>query len=115
LEDKGFEFFTDEERDEFMIPIGQGFKDQTRSIELLEKLIIEERLAHGGHPILRWNIGNTVVVRDPAGNRKVQKAVSYGRVDGMIALALAAHAWGEFEIADEGPSIYDNVEDGVFM
>ena len=115
LEDEGFEFFSEEERDEMMISIGQGFKDQSRSVELLEGLIIEEKLAHNGHPILRWNVGNTVTVSDPTHARKFEKTKSYGRIDGCVALALAAHAWGEFELGDDGPSIYEDESVEVFM
>ncbi len=115
LEDEGLEFFTDEERDEQMIEIGQGFKDQTRSVELLENMVIEDKLAHAGHPILRWNVGNTVIVRDPSGNRKFEKTKSFGRIDGCVALALAAHAWGEFEIENEGPSMYEDEDAEVIM
>lgn len=108
LEDEGFEFFSDEERDEFLISIGQGFKDQSRSVELLETRIIEEKLAHGDHPILTWNVGNTVTISDPAGNRKFEKTKSFGRIDGCVALALAIHARGEFEIESEGESMYND-------
>ena len=108
LEDEGFEFFSEEEQKEFLIEIGQGFKDQTRSVEVLEGLAVESKLAHAGHAILRWNIANTVVVSDPANNRKFDKIKSYGRIDGTVALALAAHARSEFEIDDDGPSMYDD-------
>jgi len=33
---------------------------------------------------------NATVVSDPAGNRKLEKAKSSGRIDGMVALAMAA-------------------------
>jgi phage terminase large subunit-like protein len=32
---------------------------------------------------------NAVVQADPAGNRKLSKAKSTGRIDGMVALAMA--------------------------
>jgi len=34
---------------------------------------------------------NAVVTRDPAGNRKLDKAKANGRIDGMIALAMAVN------------------------
>jgi phage terminase large subunit-like protein len=33
--------------------------------------------------------GNAVAIRDPAGNRKLDKARSTGRIDGIVALAMA--------------------------
>jgi phage terminase large subunit-like protein len=33
-----------------------------------------------------------MVVMDPAGNRKFEKARSSGRIDGMVALAMAINA-----------------------
>ena len=32
---------------------------------------------------------NAVVIKDPAGNRKLDKAKSTGRIDGMVALVMA--------------------------
>lgn len=32
---------------------------------------------------------NAVVTRDPAGGRKLDKAKSSGRIDGLVALAMA--------------------------
>ena len=83
------------EDDTFLTPIGQGFLDQTRSLQVLDDLLLNRKLRHGNHPILKWNAANAVVVKDPANNRKIQKARSFGRVDGLIALALAAHVRGD--------------------
>ena len=39
----------------------------------LMKLVFEERIAHGGHPVLRWMMDNIYVRTDPAGNIKPDK------------------------------------------
>lgn len=88
LRDRGYEWPDDSS---FLQPIGQGFADQSRSLQVLEDLLLNRKLWHGNHPILKWNAANTVVVQDQAKNRKADKARSFGRIDGMIALALAAH------------------------
>jgi phage terminase large subunit-like protein len=75
-----------------LIPHGQGFKDMAPAIDLLEHAVAERRLAHGMNPILTWCIGNAVVTPDPAGNRKLDKSRSTGRIDGAVALAMALHA-----------------------
>lgn len=68
---------------------GQGFKDMSPAVDVLERLIVQRRLRHGKNPVLTWNANNAVVVRDPAGSRKLDKARSIGRIDGLIALAMA--------------------------
>ncbi|MCW2273320.1 phage terminase large subunit-like protein [Rhodoblastus acidophilus] len=69
--------------------IGQGFKDMAPAVDTLERLVVERRLRHGGHPLLTWCACNAVVTADPAGNRKLDKARSRGRIDGLVALAMA--------------------------
>ena len=49
LEDDGFT----------MIPFGQGFRDMSPPTKELMRLVLEHRLVHGGHPVLRWNIRRT--------------------------------------------------------
>lgn len=55
----------------------------------LEKLILEHRLVHGGHPVLRWMAGNVETETDAAGNQKPSKRLSTERIDGMVALDMA--------------------------
>jgi phage terminase large subunit-like protein len=72
-----------------LLPHGQGFKDMTPAIDIVERLVLQKQLRHGGNPVLRTCVANAVVVRDPAGGRKLDKAKSTGRIDGIIALAMA--------------------------
>jgi phage terminase large subunit-like protein len=46
-------------------------------------------LRHGGHPVLTMCAANAVVTKDAAGNRKMDKHKATGRIDGMVALAMA--------------------------
>lgn len=68
---------------------GQGFQSMSPALRDLEGEILNGRLAHGGHPVLTMCAANAVVQTDPAGNRKLSKAKSSGRIDGMVALAMA--------------------------
>lgn len=70
-------------------PHGQGYKDFSPSIEEFERLLLEEVFKHGGNPILRWCAANAVAVTDPAGNRKLDKKKSNGRIDGLVSLVMA--------------------------
>lgn len=75
-----------------MTPFGQGFKDMAPAIDKLERLVVERKLRHGGHPVLNMCAANSIADRDPAGNRKLNKAKSVGKIDGMVALAMALGA-----------------------
>lgn len=70
-------------------PFGQGFVSMAPALDSLERAISERRLAHGGHPVLQMCAANAIVEQDAAGNRKLTKAKSNGRIDGMTALATA--------------------------
>jgi phage terminase large subunit-like protein len=68
---------------------GQGFKDMAPAVDALEMAVLNGRLRHGGQPVLRWNASNACIIMDPAGSRKIDKSKSIGRIDGLIALAMA--------------------------
>ena len=55
----------------------------------LYKLLMEGRIIHGGHPVMRWMSGNVVVDTDPAGNIKCTKAKSPEKIDGIVAAIMA--------------------------
>ena len=67
---------------------GQGFKEMAPAVDKLERLVAEGKLRHGGHPLLNMCASNAVIETDPAGNRKLTKAKSGGRIDGLVALAM---------------------------
>lgn len=69
---------------------GQGFKDMAPALDAIEGKILNGTLRHGGHPVLTMCAANAVVMRSPAGDRKLDKAKTSGRIDGMVALAMAA-------------------------
>ncbi len=81
--------FTPEEVEEHFVEFGQGFQDMSPALRTLESLLLEGRLQHGDHPVLKMCAGHAVVQTDPAGNRKFTKAKASGRIDGMVALAMA--------------------------
>lgn len=69
-----------------MIPVRQGFPSLNEATKKIEELVTSGKLRHGGHPVLRWMALNTMVVSDPAGNKKPAKDKSVGKIDGMSAL-----------------------------
>lgn len=79
--------FTEEEIAKF-VEFGQGTASMTPALRDLEVRLLGQRLKHGGHPILNMCAHNAVVVGD-SGARKFEKAKARGRIDGMVALAMA--------------------------
>ena len=71
---------------------GQGYKDMTPGHRHVRGTGAQRRLRHGGHPVLRWAVSNAIVERDAAGNRKLTKAKSFGRIDPAVAAVMAVAA-----------------------
>lgn len=72
-----------------VVPFGQGFKDMSPPTKELMKLTLEQKIAHGGHPVLRWNMDNIFIRTDPAGNIKADKEKSTEKIDGAVATIMA--------------------------
>lgn len=88
---------------------GQGFQSMAPAVDAVEAAVLDGNLRHGGHPVLRWCASNAVIETDAAGNRKLTKSKSTGRIDGMVALAMALKLATEYR--DESPrSPYDDPE-----
>lgn len=81
--------FSEEEIDAVFEEFGQGYQSMSPALRTLEGEILNGRVAHGNHPVLTMCAANAVVVNDPSGNRKLAKDKSSGRIDGMVALAMA--------------------------
>ena len=93
LEDDGFT----------MVPFGQGFRDMSPPTKELMRIVLERKLNHGGHPVLRWNMDNAFVRTDPAGNLKIDKEKSTEKVDGAVALVMAL----DRAMKNQGESVYN--------
>lgn len=72
-----------------LVPFGQGYKDMAPALEDFESDSLEYRFRHGNHPVLTFCAASAVTTSSPAGDRKLDKARSTGRIDGMVALAMA--------------------------
>ena len=89
-----------------VVPFGQGYKDMSPPTKELMKLTLEERIAHGGHKVLRWMMDNVYVRQDPAGNIKMDKEKSTEKIDAAVATVMAL----DRAIRNQGSegSVYDN-------
>jgi phage terminase large subunit-like protein len=72
-----------------MVKCGQGYQSLSAPTKDLEAAVTSRRVRHGGHPILRWNAGNAVVRRDPAGNIKPDKEKAKDKIDGIVAAIMS--------------------------
>lgn len=72
-----------------IFPFGQGYASMSAPSKEFEALVIGGRLAHGGHPVLRWMASNVAVEEDAAGNLKPSKRKSTERIDGIVAAIMA--------------------------
>ncbi|HEL2040767.1 TPA: terminase large subunit [Streptococcus suis] len=88
-----------------MVPFGQGYKDMSPPSKELYKLMMEGKIQHGGHPVLKWMGQNVVMRQDPAGNIKPDKEKSVEKIDGIVALIMGLDRCIRHQ-TDEG-SIYD--------
>jgi phage terminase large subunit-like protein len=77
-----------------LVEMGQGFVSMSPAVQRLEAAVLDRRLHHGGHPILRWQISNVVIEMDPSGNRKPSKKRATGHIDGVVSLMMALAAAG---------------------
>jgi len=75
--------------EQHFVEFGQGMASMSPALRDLEQVLLEGQVAHGNHPVLQMCVFNSVVVKDDAGNRKLSKKRSAGRIDGAVALTMA--------------------------
>ncbi|MBC6499930.1 terminase large subunit [Citrobacter freundii] len=92
-----------------LVPHGQGFyKAQEsglwmpRSIELFEEHLNSGELIIRTNPCLRWNAASAVLEADQKDNRIFAKKKSTGRIDGVVASAMAIGAAEDAVLVETG-------------
>lgn len=83
----GKPLFSQEELDKF-VDFGQGTASMTPALRALEEALLDGEHRHGNHPVLTMCAQNAKVTGD-SGARKFDKRTARGRIDGMVALAMA--------------------------
>lgn len=68
--------------------------------------MLNGRVRHGMHPVLTMCAVNAVVVKDAAGNRKLDKSKATGRIDGMVAMTMSVGA-ANGEVTEQGGDFDD--------
>lgn len=82
-----------------LVAHGQGYYRSTESmlwmphsIELLEADVLKGLFQFAHNPCLTWNSASAILEADNKGNRIFNKRKSTGRIDGLVALAMARGA-----------------------
>lgn len=72
-----------------MVECRQGFKTLSEPCKDLQAKVVELKVRHANHPVLRWCAANAVVLTDAAGNIKPDKEKATDKIDGIVAWAMA--------------------------
>lgn len=107
-----FEGFSAKELDKF-VDFGQGTASMTPALRALEVKLLNEQLKHGSHPILNMCAANAKVEGD-SGARKFDKRRTRGRIDGMVALAMAVGVMPQ-DLNEEEGTLDDWLNDPVMF
>ena len=91
-------------QERYLIEFGQGFKDMSPALRFPEEIIFSGRLNHGNHSVLAWQVSCVAIMEDEAGNVKLSKKRSKGKIDAVAAPAMAAFRARSHEIKTE--SVY---------
>lgn len=89
-----------------MLEHRQGTVAMNEPTKKVISLMLDGKIRHGGHPILRWNMSNLAGKNDPSGNIRPDKAASSGKIDGAVCVIMAA---GRAEaVPPPGKSFYED-------
>lgn len=71
----------------------------------LDKVILEGRFRHNGNPVMRWMMGNVVAHLDVKDNVYPRKETAANKIDGPVALIMAAARLVAPDETDTAPQI----------
>lgn len=91
-------------------PFGQGFVSMSAPTKQFERVILDSALLHKPDPVLDWMLDNVALAFDPAGNIKVTKQKSGGKVDGIVAAIMALGEFMTFDDDDTRPPLPDDIQ-----
>ena len=72
-----------------IVEVAQTIANLSAPAKLLETLVCDRKLAHGGHPVIAWMMRNVALRQDHAENIKPDKEKSGDRIDGVVAAVIA--------------------------
>ncbi|WP_180982423.1 terminase large subunit [Methylocella silvestris] len=83
---------------ERFLKVRQGVQSMGEASKEFERLVFAGQLDHGGHPVLRWMIGNALIRFDRNMNFTPDKQKSREKIDGIVATIIALAG----RLSDEG-------------
>ena len=90
-----------------MIEVRQTFNHLSEPTKELQSAVVDQKLRHGGHLVLRWMADCLTVRQDINGNVrpvKPERLKSSKRIDGMVALIMAM---SRAIVSDDSRSVYE--------
>ena len=88
-------------------PIGMGYISQSTPTKYFESLVLDKKINHGGHPVLRWMMSNVSIEEDSAGNIKLSKKKARDKIDGIAGLIMAIAEYMN-TLGEDNDSIYSD-------
>lgn len=88
-----------------VMPFGQGYQSMSPASKYFERLLIGHKIAHDGNLVMKANIKNVSVTRDPTDAIKpVKGGARSKKIDGVVAGIMAIGA-ARLPMKDKGPVI----------
>jgi len=97
-----------------MVEFGQGFKDMSPASKELMRIVLDEKLMHGGNPVLRWMFENVYIETDAAGGMKPSKKKSREKIDGAVATVMSVYRAVKRERKPSGGAVIINTCDNTY-
>ena len=76
-----------------MHPYGQGYASMSAPTKEFERQLMTGNANLEGNPVMEWHLSNVLIIRDPAGNIKIDKDKSSEKVDGPVTAVMALGTW----------------------
>ena len=89
-------------------PFHQNAKSYNEPLRSLLRVIRQQRLRHGGDPVLAWQASNLVIRRDARDQWMPDKSESINKIDAIVAALMAYEAglYGEFKGSEPGVFVF---------
>jgi phage terminase large subunit-like protein len=80
-----------------VLEVSQTFAGMSSGCKTMEAAVLAGEVDAGGCPLMEWCVSNAVVQRDNKDNIYPVKRRSRGRIDPVVAMAIAWNLWGRLE------------------
>jgi phage terminase large subunit-like protein len=92
--------------DDKLADVGQTYRFLNAPCKELERLLQQERINHGGNPVLRWMAANAVAEVNQDDLVRPSRKRSADKIDGVVTLLMALNRTLAYEEHDDAFSFY---------